>query len=81
MLCQKHVFWSCVNEFQKEGDEVEFDSWSGRPTSTSDENVEKIRIVMRNDRRLAVRMTGELNSKKEHVRVILTEFFGIKQFV
>jgi hypothetical protein len=36
-------FLSCVNGFPKEGDEVEFDSWPGRPTSSSDENVEKNR--------------------------------------
>jgi hypothetical protein len=42
-------FLSCVNKFPKDEDEVEFDSWPGHPTtSTSDENVEKIRALKRN---------------------------------
>jgi hypothetical protein len=42
-------FLSCVNEFPKEEGEVEFDSWPGRPTtSTSGEDVEKIRALMKN---------------------------------
>jgi ribosomal protein S17 len=42
MLCQGHVHLSCLNEFPNEGDETEFDSWPGCPTtSISDDNVEK----------------------------------------
>jgi hypothetical protein len=63
-------FLSYVNGFPKEGAEVEFDSWPGRPTSsTSDENVEKIRALMSNYRRLTVRMSTELNIKNETITI------------
>jgi hypothetical protein len=80
ILCQGHVSFSCVNEFPNEGDEIKFDSWPGSPTtSISDDKVEKVRALVRNDRRLTARITAELNIKKETVRQILMESFGIKE--
>jgi orotate phosphoribosyltransferase-like protein len=46
----------------------------------TDENVDKVRTLVRNDRRLSIRMTAEeLNVDKETVRQILTENLKMKK--
>jgi histone-lysine N-methyltransferase SETMAR len=60
----------------KEGrEDVKFDESAGRPkTHRTDENVEKVRKLVRFDRLLSVRILGEeLNLDRETVRKILTE--------
>jgi DNA-directed RNA polymerase sigma subunit (sigma70/sigma32) len=54
---------------------VEDDERPGRPvTMKTDKNVDKVRTLVRNDRRLSIRMIAEeLNVDKETVRQILTE--------
>jgi histone-lysine N-methyltransferase SETMAR len=51
------------------------DERPGRPvTMKTDENVDKVRTLIRNDRRLSIRMIAEeFNVDKETVRQILTE--------
>jgi hypothetical protein len=59
----------------------EDDKRPGRPvTMKTDENVEKVRTLVRNDRRLSIRMIAEeLNVDKETVRQILTENLKMKK--
>jgi hypothetical protein len=61
-------------------EDVEDDERPGRPiTMKTDENVDKVRTLVRNDRRLSIRMTAEeLNVDKETVRQILTENLKMK---
>lgn len=48
-------------------------------TSNTDKNIEKVRVVIRKDRRLGVRATAEIvNVDRESVRRILTEKLNIK---
>jgi DNA-directed RNA polymerase sigma subunit (sigma70/sigma32) len=48
----------------------------------TDENVDKVKTLVRNDRRLSIRMIAEeLNVDKEIVRQILTENLEIKKCV
>jgi hypothetical protein len=56
-------------------EDVEDDERPGRPvTMKTDENVDKVRTMVRNDRRLSIGMIAEeLNVDKETVRQILTE--------
>ena len=66
----------------KEGrEEVENDHRSGRPsTSKTDENVERVRQKVRNDRRLTVRMIAEeLGMNSERVWRIITEDLGMRK--
>jgi hypothetical protein len=57
------------------------DERPGRPvTMKTDENVDKVRTLVRNDRRLSIRMIAEeLNVDKETVRQILTEKLKMKK--
>jgi hypothetical protein len=48
---------------------------AARPTSISDDNVEKLRALVRNNRRITARMTDELNNKKDGARPILMNFW------
>jgi DNA-directed RNA polymerase sigma subunit (sigma70/sigma32) len=59
---------------------VEDDERPGHPvTMKTDENVDKVRTLVRNDRRLSIRMVAdELNVDKETVRQILTENLKMK---
>lgn len=59
---------------------VEDESRSGRPsTSRNDENVERIRDLVRSDRRLTVRLIAELNLNHTTVHQILTNELGMKK--
>jgi DNA-directed RNA polymerase sigma subunit (sigma70/sigma32) len=59
---------------------VEDDERLGRPvTMKTDENVDKVRTLVRNDRRLSIRLIAEeFNVDKETVRQILTENLKMK---
>jgi hypothetical protein len=61
--------------------DVEDDERPGRPvTMKTDENVEKVRTLVRNDRRLSIRMIAEeLNVDKVTVIQILTENLKMKK--
>ena len=60
---------------------VEDEPHSGRPCmSKTDENVTKVRALVRSDRRLTVRMIGgELNLNHRTVHNILTEELGMQK--
>jgi orotate phosphoribosyltransferase-like protein len=60
---------------------VEDDERPGLPvTMKTDENVDKVRTLVRNDRRLSIRMIAEeLNVDKETVKQILTENLKMKK--
>ncbi|KAL4092164.1 hypothetical protein QTP88_026717 [Uroleucon formosanum] len=62
-------------------EDVEDDDRSGRPTTSStNENVEKIDKIIRQDRRLSVRAVAEMvNIDRESVRKILIENLNIKK--
>jgi orotate phosphoribosyltransferase-like protein len=62
---------------------VEDDKQPGHPvTMKTDENVDKVRTLVRNDRCLSIRMIAEeLNVDKETVRQILTENLKMKKCV
>jgi hypothetical protein len=51
-VMSKSSFLEWCKRYSERKDEVEFDSRPGRPTSKSDERVEKARTLIRNDRRL-----------------------------
>lgn len=61
--------------------DVEDDPKSGRPTtSRNEENIQKVKKLVRSDRRLTVRMLAEeLGLRRESVRIILTEDLGMKK--
>jgi hypothetical protein len=60
---------------------VEDDERPGHPvTMKTDKNVDKVRTLVRNDRRLSIRMTAEeLNVDKGTVRQILIENLKMKK--
>ena len=54
-----HVRLNGTNDFRK-AEEVKDDDHPGRPrTAVTDDNIEKVRDVIRKDRRLGVRAVGE----------------------
>jgi hypothetical protein len=67
--------WERHRRFLGGREDVKDDEQHGHPvTVKTDENVGKVRTLVRNDRRLSIRMTAEeLNVDKETVRQILTE--------
>jgi hypothetical protein len=67
--------------FLRGREDAEDDKRLGRPvTMKTEENVDKVRILVRNDRRLSIRMiAAELNVDKETGRNILTENLKIKK--
>lgn len=67
--------------FREGREDVHDDKKTGRPlTSTTEENVEKIRVIVRQDRRMSIRLIAEqLNIDKETVRTILTERLGMRK--
>jgi hypothetical protein len=75
---------ACVFEWHRRflggREDVEDDERPGHPvTMKTDENVDKVRTLVRNDRRLSIRMIAkELNVDKETVRQILTENLKMK---
>ena len=62
-------------------EDVEDDPKSGRPcTSTTDTNIEKVRQLVRNDRRLTIRViANEVGMDKETVRTILVETLDMRK--
>jgi hypothetical protein len=64
-------------------EDVEDDERCGRPvTMKTDENVDKVRTLVRNDHCLSIRMIAkELNVVKETVKQILTENLKMKKCV
>jgi hypothetical protein len=79
-LSRAHVFeWH--RRFLGGREDVEDDERPGHPVTTkTDENVDKVRTLVRNDRRLSIRMIAkELNVDKETVRQILTENLKMKK--
>ena len=67
--------------FREGREDVEDDPKSGRPTtSRANENVERVREKVRNDRRLTVRMIAdELSMNSERVWRIITEDLGMRK--
>ena len=79
-LCRSNVFiW--FNRFKNGRESVEDDSSPRRPsTSKTDENIVKVRDVVRSDRRLTIReMSHELNSSFYAVQSILTKDLTMRQ--
>lgn len=79
-LSRTRVFeW--FKRFKNGREDVEDDERSGRPsTSKTDENVEKIRILIRSDRRLTIRAIAEtVGIDKESVRQILHENLNMQK--
>ena len=62
-------------------EDVEDDPKLGRPcTSTTDTNIEKVRQLVRSDRRLTIRViANELGMDKETVRTILVDTLGMRK--
>jgi len=62
------------------GSQKEDKMWSGRPvTMKTDDNVEKVRTLVRTDRRLCIIMIAEeLNMGKEMVRQLLRTNLNMK---
>ena len=78
ILHRRHRFLGGIKHFLDSRESVEDESRSGRPcTSKTEENLTKVRALMRSDRRLTVRMIGsELNLNYRTVHDILTEELG-----
>jgi hypothetical protein len=75
-----HVFeW--YRRFLVGREDVEDDERPGRPvTMKTDKNVDKVRTLVRNDRRLSIRMIAEeLNVDKETARQIFTQNLKMKK--
>ena len=67
--------------FVEDKENVENDPKSGRPcTSTTDINIEKVRQLVRSDRRLTIRViANEVGMDKETVRTILIDTLGMRK--
>ena len=67
--------------FKNGREEVEDDPKSGRPsTSKTDDNIARVKQLVRNDRRLTVRMIGEeLGLNRQSVRKILRNDLGVRK--
>lgn len=67
--------------FSEGREEVDDDEHPGRPsTSKTDENIEKVNEIVRNDRRLSIRMIASIiNIDKETVRQILHDKLNMKK--
>ena len=72
---KKTAVYKWVKHFSEGRESVTDEEISGRPaTSRTDENIEKIRQIGRENRRLTVRIIAEqVNIDREIVRKILTE--------
>ena len=78
--CPKQVFeWH--KRFVEGREDVEDDPKPGRPcTSTTDTNIEKVRQLVRNDRRLTIRViTNKVGMDKETIRTILVDTLGMRK--
>lgn len=79
-LSRAQVFrW--FKEFSEGRESIEDDLRSGRPTTAkNDENVERIRLLVRSDRRLTVRLIADnLNLNHTTVHQVLTNELGMKK--
>ena len=67
--------------FMEGREDVEDDPKSGRPcTSTTDTNIEKVRQMVRSDRRLTIRViANEVGMDKETVRTTLVDTLGMRK--
>ena len=66
-------------QFVEGREDVEDDPKSGRPcTSTPDTNIEKVRQLVRSDRRLTIRV-NEVGMDKETVRTILVDTLSMRK--
>lgn len=79
-MSRTRVFEWC-KRFKEGREEIEDDPRPGRPsTSKTDENIEKIGKVIRQDRRLSIRAVAEtVGIDKESVRQILHENFNMRK--
>ena len=68
-------------QFVEDREDVEADPKSGRPcTSTTDTNIEKVRQLVRSDRRVTIRViVNELGMDKEIVCTILVDTLGMRK--
>ena len=59
--CQRTCLFEWHRRFKEGRDEVEDDHRNGRPfTSRTDENIERVRLKVRSDRRLTVKMIADV---------------------
>ncbi|GFV43217.1 HTH_48 domain-containing protein [Trichonephila clavipes] len=73
-LPMKWVYEWCA-QFQEGEESVSDKTSNGRPEiSISDKSIEKVWKLISKDRRLTVRITDELQIKRESVRKILTQY-------
>jgi len=72
---KKTIFYKWVKCFSEGIESVTDEESSGRPgTSRTEENIAKVRQILRENRRLTVRnLAEEVNVDRESVRKILTE--------
>jgi len=77
----KTTFYEWFKRFKEGREDVEDDQRSGRPTtSNTEDNVEKIAKIIRNDRRLSVKMVADMvNINRETVRQILHDKLNMKK--
>jgi len=78
---KKTAVYKWVKRFSDGRESVTDEERSGRPaTSRTEENIAKVRQIVRQNRRLTVRSTAEqVNIDRETVREILTEDLGMRK--
>ena len=78
---KKTAVYKWVKHFSEGRGSVTDEERSGRPaTSRTEENIAKVRQIVRQNRRLTVRSTAEqVNIDRETVREILTEDLGMRK--
>jgi len=78
---KKTAVYKWVKRFSEGRESVTDEERSGRPaTSRTEENIAKVRQIMRKNRRLAVRSIAEqVNIDRETVRKILTEDLDMRK--
>lgn len=76
VFCQEPRFFGWFEAFSEGRGSTEDEPRSGRPSSSrTDENVDRIRDVVRSDRLLTIRMLGEeLNLTHAIVKIFKNEF-------
>ena len=71
---KKTAVYKWVKRFSEGRESVTDEERSGRPATTTEENIAKVRQIVRENRRLTLRSIAEqVNIDKETVRKILTE--------
>ena len=78
---KKIVVYKWVKRFSEGRENVNDEERSGCPaTSKTEENIEKVRPIMRENRRLTVRSTADqVNIDRETIRRILTEYLDMRK--